>query len=244
MLSLSIAIFSVASDCFLRSIAMIFSGAVNDKVYFVAKGKITNIETNEETGVSEYVLHKGTNDQGYYTYLGSNIVFVGCSFKVTEPGIYLLAPTVGKMAVSYFSVDGAAGAGGDGTGGSPLGDIDFVYDDGNNTILTVDKKFSGSHVVSDETPETAYYPSYYYIRMIPDADYKPTGANDARDGVFPSELLYIRRYLVDDPPQTKLGLSDRRRIIKLTAADDDTSLLGLSAIYEDVNYDDITNPTS
>lgn len=30
--------------------AMVFSGAVNDKVYFVAKGKITNIETNEETG--------------------------------------------------------------------------------------------------------------------------------------------------------------------------------------------------
>jgi len=30
--------------------AMVFAGKVNDKVYFVAKGKITNIETNEETG--------------------------------------------------------------------------------------------------------------------------------------------------------------------------------------------------
>lgn len=30
--------------------AMILSGNVNDKVYFIAKGKITNIETNEVTG--------------------------------------------------------------------------------------------------------------------------------------------------------------------------------------------------
>lgn len=30
--------------------AMVLSGNVNDKVYFIAKGKITNIETNEVTG--------------------------------------------------------------------------------------------------------------------------------------------------------------------------------------------------
>ena len=30
--------------------AMIISGKVNEKVYFIAKGKITNISTNEETG--------------------------------------------------------------------------------------------------------------------------------------------------------------------------------------------------
>ena len=30
--------------------AMVLAGKVHDKVYFVAKGKITNIETNEETG--------------------------------------------------------------------------------------------------------------------------------------------------------------------------------------------------
>jgi len=30
--------------------AMVFSAEVNDKVYFIAKGEITNIETNEETG--------------------------------------------------------------------------------------------------------------------------------------------------------------------------------------------------
>ena len=32
--------------------AMVLSGNVNDKVYFVARGKITNIETNEETGIT------------------------------------------------------------------------------------------------------------------------------------------------------------------------------------------------
>ncbi len=30
--------------------AMVLSGKVNDKVYFIAKGKVTNIETNEVTG--------------------------------------------------------------------------------------------------------------------------------------------------------------------------------------------------
>jgi hypothetical protein len=140
------------------------------------------------------------------------------------------------MSVAYFSVDGAAGSGGDGTGGSPLGDIDFVYDDGNNTILTVDKKFTGSHVVSSEDLDNLYYPSYFYIRMIPAiAD---TSKNKPAV-TFPSQELYIRRYIVDDPPTIQGIKSDRRRVIKLTATDPDTKLLGLSAIYQDVDYDTI-----
>ena len=189
---------------------------------------------------SQYVLH----NSGYATYLGGKIVLIGYTFTVTEPGVYLMGSTTGPMSVCYFSVDGAAGAGGDGTGGSPLGDVDFVYDNGtetvaSTTILTVDQKFEGSHVVSGEDLNAHYYPSYYYIRMIPDADYKSSGESDPLDGKIPSEKLYIRRYIVDTPPPIKGIKSDRRRVIKLTATDPDTKLLGLSAIYQDVDYDTI-----
>lgn len=198
--------------------------------------KVSGYYTYDSTS-NKYVLH---ND-GYATYLGGKIVLVGYTFTVTEPGVYLMGSTTGPMSVCYFSVDGAAGSGGDGTGGSPLGDVDFVYDNGSDKIITVDQKFSGSHIVSGETPETLYYPSYSYIRMIPDADYniEDGNKNDTQDGKIPSEELYIRRYLVDDPPTVQGITSDRRRVIKLTAADDDTHLLGLSAIYQDVNYDTI-----
>ena len=166
---------------------------------------------------------------GYYTCLGGNIVFVGCTFEVTEPGVYLLAPTEGLMSVAYFSVTGAAGAGGDGTGGSPLGDIDFVYDNGANKILTVDQKFDGTHIVEDEDLATYYYPSYHYVRMIPAIADTSKGTAAV---TFPSEKLYIRRYTSNEIS------NNRKRYLKLTHSDSDTKLLGLSAIYQD-NAEDI-----
>lgn len=166
---------------------------------------------------------------GYYTCLGGNIVFVGCTFEVTEPGVYLLAPTEGLMSVAYFSVTGAAGAGGDGTGGSPLGDIDFVYDNGANTILTVDQKFDGTHVVESEDLTKYYYPSYHYIRMIPAIADTSKGTAAV---TFPSEKLYIRRYTSNEVS------NNRKRYLKLTHSDSDTKLLGLSAIYQD-NAEDV-----
>jgi hypothetical protein len=176
---------------------------------------------------------------GYYTCLGGNIVFVGCTFEVTEPGVYLLAPTEGLMSVAYFSVTGAAGAGGDGTGGSPLGDIDFVYDNGANKILTVDQKFDGAHIVEDENLTTYYYPSYHYVRMIPNANYnvEDGNKNDTLDGKIPQEKLYIRRYISSEIS------NNRGRYLHLTHQDKDTYLLGLSAIYQD-NQEDTLSPTT
>ena len=131
------------------------------------------------------------------------------------------------MTVAYFSVDGAAGAGGDGTGGSPLGDVDFVYDNGTDAIITVDKKFSGTHVVADETPTSYYYPSYYYVRLKPDIT---AGAN----GKIPSENLKVRRYLDINTDFENLQ-NERRRYIKVTKTQPCTIYVGLLQMYQD-NY--------
>lgn len=170
----------------------------------------------DESAEEEYLQHKKTNGN-YYTYLGGNIVLVGYTFTITEPGIYLLGSNTGPMTVAYFSVDGAAGAGGDGTGGSPLGDVDFVYDNGTDTIITVDKKFSGSHIVEDEDPTQFYYPSYYYVRLMPSVSSSIT---------IPSEDLKVRRYLGNE-------LNNRRRYIKVTKTQDGTVYVGLLDMYED-----------
>jgi hypothetical protein len=172
---------------------------------------------------------KYSNDGNtYYTVLKGKIALVGYSFKVTEAGLYFLGSMTGPMTVCYFSVSGAAGAGGDGTGGSPLGDVDFVYDNGSNVILTVDKKFSGgTHVVSDETPTTNYYPSYYYLRMLPLAQKGDTAAVK-----IATETVYIRRYLDLTTPDTNLE-NDRRRYIQVSKTNAATYPLGISSVYED-----------
>lgn len=166
---------------------------------------------------------KYTNDgKSYYTFLDGKIALVGYSFEVTEAGLYFLGSMTGPMTVCYFSVSGAAGAGGDGTGGSPLGDVDFVYDNGSNVILTVDKKFSGgTHIVADEDPTTYYYPSYYYIRMLPTAKKGETAAV-----TIPSEKLYVRRYLGAEA-------NDRQRYIKISKTNTATYAMGISSVYED-----------
>ena len=180
---------------------------------------------------NQYVLQTGD----YTTHLNGNVVLVGYTFEVTQPGIYLLGSTSGPMTVSYFSVTGAASGGDDGTGGSPLGDVDFVYDNGSNTIITVDKKFTGTHVVEDETPETLYYPSYYYIRMIPDADYSSAEVTDPpSNGKIPYDIVFVRRYLAEPDPER----SNNKRNIKINRSDGDTKLDGFSQIYQDIGPDE------
>jgi hypothetical protein len=173
----------------------------------------------------------------YYTYLGGEVVFVGYTFTVTTPGIYLLGSASGPMTVAYFSVDGAAGEGGDGTGGSPLGDIDFVYDNG-SAILSVDKKFEGAHIIDAEMPEQFYYPSYYYVRTIPKVASGETAAI-----TVPAQDVYIRRYFIDAIATGQ----DRRRYIRINNTNEKgTTYVGILDMYEDIlaSGSGVTTPTS
>ncbi len=124
-----------------------------------------------------------SNKSDSYMYLGGERVFIYHKFEVTTPGIYMLGSKSGPLSIAYFSVSGAAGAGIDGMSSSPLGDIDFVYDY-NGNIITVDKKFTGEQVLGGED-YTKYYPSYYFVSMLPE---------DPTDKIN-KEVIKIRRYI-------------------------------------------------
>lgn len=159
-----------------------------------------------------------TPEQGNrYVYLGGQAALVYHSFEVTEGGIYLLGSGVGPMTVAYFSVSGAAGQGADGTSTSPLGDIDFVYEN-NGDIITIDKKFNG---VQDPTNEdySYYYPSYHFVVM----------KRDGTDSDHPSvqtENIWVYRYI--DPNDT----TSPKRYISITGCDDAENK-GLTDLYQD-----------
>lgn len=185
------------------------------------------------TKISGYKTDAKTDKQtgDYYAYLGGEVAYVAYTFSVTSPGIYLLGSGSGPMTVAYFSVDGAAGAGNDGAGNLPLGFVDFVYDNGsetNPTILTVDKHQSGAHVVEAEDLNTYYYPSYRYVRLIPNANYSDTDTTDTINGKIPIEEIYVRRYIGTANADTGI-----KRHLSLKRKDGDTTFMIVSSIYAD-----------
>ena len=153
-----------------------------------------------------------------YVYLGGEIALVYHSFAVTTPGIYFMGSGNGSMSVAYFSVSGAAGTGADGSSASPLGNVDFVYAN-NGQIITIDKKFTG---IQDPTNEdhTLYYPSYYFVTMIP--------KNEASGTVtkIQSETIYVHRYV---DPNDNAATGRRIKIIGCTNAKPD----GTAEMYQD-----------
>ena len=80
--------------------AMVFAGNVNDKVYFVAKGKITNIETNEETGCT-VTQDLGDGYTAIYGQLKELNFEVGDMVESGQVVGYVSEPT------KYYSVEGS-----------------------------------------------------------------------------------------------------------------------------------------
>ncbi len=79
--------------------AMVFSGAVNDKVYLVAKGKITNISTNEETGCT-VTQDLGDGYTAVYGQLKELNFKVGDMVEAGQVIGYISEPT------KYYSLEG------------------------------------------------------------------------------------------------------------------------------------------
>ena len=79
---------------------MILSGNVNDKVYFVAKGKITDIFTNEVTGCT-VVQDIGDGYTAIYGQLKELNFEVGDLVQSGQVVGYVSEPT------KYFSVEGS-----------------------------------------------------------------------------------------------------------------------------------------
>ena len=80
--------------------AMILSGKVNDKVYFIAKGKITNIETNEVTGCT-VTQDIGDGYTAIYGQLKELNFDVGDMVQSGQVVGYVSEPT------KYYSVEGS-----------------------------------------------------------------------------------------------------------------------------------------
>lgn len=80
--------------------AMVLSGNVNDKVYFIAKGKITNIETNEVTGCT-VTQDIGDGYTAVYGQLKELNFDVGDMVQSGQVVGYINEPT------KYYSVEGS-----------------------------------------------------------------------------------------------------------------------------------------
>lgn len=80
--------------------AMVIGGEVNSKVYFVAKGKITNIETNEVTGCT-VTQDLGDGYTAVYGQLKEVPVSVGDMVESGQVVGYISEPT------KYFAVEGS-----------------------------------------------------------------------------------------------------------------------------------------
>lgn len=80
--------------------AMILSGNVNDKVYFIARGKITNIETNEVTGCT-VTQDMGDGYTAVYGQLKELNFEVGEMVESGQVVGYVNEPT------KYYSVEGS-----------------------------------------------------------------------------------------------------------------------------------------
>ncbi len=140
---------------------------------------------------TEIVLEDGkrqyeTDTTPSYIYLGGETVFVYHKFTIEEAGIYLLGSGVGSMSVAYFSVTGAAGAGQDGMSGSPIGTIDFVYDNGTD-IIPVSNPAPNETLIEEEDYQY-YYPSYYFLTMLPEI-------KDGATVLIQNNSIKIRRYI-------------------------------------------------
>ena len=103
---------------------------------------------------ADYIL-VDCNGNRYRSYLNGQRILVAYEFTVSEEGVYVLGYTNGPMEIVYFSADGTASAGRDGTGGSRLGSVDFVYDY-NDVIVPVQDY--------ESIPEEEQY-SYYYSSL-------------------------------------------------------------------------------
>ena len=140
----------------------------------------------------------------YRCYLNGERLLVAYEFTVREVGIYMLGVSTSggdgdeaPMEIVYFSVGGVASTGRDGSSGSQLGTVDFVYADGENKIVTVSEDVSTNE--NGEEDYTTYYPSYCLLYM----------RSQSVDGGFidiNDEEVHIKRYITDlSPPMSSDG---------------------------------------
>lgn len=126
----------------------------------------------------------------YTTMLQGGYYLLAYTFEVNTEGVYILAATTGiNMQLAYCSVDGVASAGRDGSAGSLLGDIDFVYDNGEQVLLVTDGGVDED--TGKEDPTKYYYESFVLVH------FKNVDDNGNRHTIN-DEILVVRRWAGGD----------------------------------------------
>ena len=107
------------------------------------------------------------------------------------------------MEIVHFSVSGTASAGRDGVTGNQLGAIDFVYDDTQGNIATIDKtgQTGGPNNTGDAQTATEFYSNYYASQCLL---YSNSELKDDKENyiVINQSKVWVRRYLVQNTEGT------------------------------------------
>ena len=147
------------------------------------------------------VSYDGTT---YGSYLNGERLLVAYEFVVREEGLYVLGTSADSdggafgdkneapMEIVYFSVGGVASTGRDGTSGSQIGTVDFVYANDGKIVTVTESSSTDSEGREDYR---TYYPSYTLLYMI--AEREGNGFYDINN-----ECVYIERYITDESPPT------------------------------------------
>ena len=199
-------------------------GASDMKYVIKVTERIVEIESDGKRFFNVVTDAQGNNEVSYM-YLGGETALVYYSFSVTSPGVYMLGSKAGPLSVAYFSVTGAAGQGNDGMSGSPLGNVDFVYDYGGN-IVTTDKLYVGDAPLLNLEEYDNYYPSYLLVGMLPEQN----GSGSVVK--IQNEVVMIRRYI-----KTENDSFGTKRHLKMIG-ENYTTIRSASPVMEDY-HDDI-----
>ena len=99
----------------------------------------------------------------YRTYLQGDVYLLAYEFTVNETGVYIMGATNSAMQIVYFSADGVASAGRDGTGGTQIGNVDYVYDYNDKVVLVTDTDPRDTSADGYAEDYQYYYQSYMIV---------------------------------------------------------------------------------
>ena len=135
-------------------------------------------EVLDTRGISVTYPHESTDPKDTYkTYLQGDSFMLAYEFTITEPGVYIVAtastaddnhPTLADkspLQIAYCAADGIASAGRDGSGGSKLGNVDFVYHNRNNQVIPVTEGAPKNTAENETTVNQMYFRSNLLIHF-------------------------------------------------------------------------------
>ncbi len=187
----------------------------------------------------------------YRTYLNGDTFLVAYEFTIQGAGTggtYIIGTahgadgvTGGKdipMEIVHFSVSGTASAGRDGVQGNQLGAIDFVYDNTQGAIVTIDTRAKDGQTTLPNADGNENYQNYYSSQTLLYTDLEQ---KDSQTYLNLNQVeLYIRRWL--DSTRTDTSTTYQSKISYYIGSDAATSQAGLIKFKKYLDNGDVHDP--